>query len=669
MKLFISLLLIASALFLSTFILNVQASFYVKPPADSYVVGPPVDCAEDSSSTSFGSAITEGYSIELLDLMENVRPSRVSVVQIFAAIQDDYGKTLQGNLSYSVDNGNTTIVPLQLFNGFPFNGTYFGEIPLDLDNKAIDYEISFLDEFNYKLNCNREIDLIQDSGYHMLEERFEEANEDNDGPVIEDVYIVGPQLPNEPVKVRAFVDDPESGIKNVTLKYSTIAHNDEDYSFNYTLMTYNHSFDAYEGEIPAFPEETTISWFVAAFNDQEMGTSEGLSMRDLLGEDEEDPEEWVTGSYDFFIYNPHLPYWRDTNSANEIRLITIINSIDPQDRTMNFSLFFDGNRVNWTDHLVPFPLKLVSPEETFSYELSGESLGEGLSIIKFSNQSNANKSQIDRNVINLPNLRLVGDPLSYPFDKYSLNLFIIIPHIGNINETFKQHFNDEVSSTWTAVGTIRGQTLDTASHQCRLLTFINTSLSSEVQKDQCKQFFGTNEVFNLRTDFTRNYTSLIIIFPLVAVFYLLGAIFIFENNNGNIGNRLTLSLGVFALIFTLPEIISSMKPFTIGPTIADSLLSMIMIASIGFTISSVISSNSTFQRAFPRHYGWTDSIVFIIMTIIIISSLMQYDTNILIWLIPIVILGLGYGLLIRIIKRINIKTVEKQTNLSEFLES
>jgi hypothetical protein len=155
----------------------------------------------------------------------------------------------------------------------------------------------------------------------------------------------------------------------------------------------------------------------------------------------------------------------------------------------------------------------------------------------------------------------------------------------------------------------------------------------------------------------------------VAVFYLLGTIFIFENNNGNIGNRLTLSLGVFALIFTLPEIISSMKPFTIGPTIADSLLSMIMIASIGFTISSVISSNSTFQRAFPRHYGWTDSIVFIIMTIIIISSLMQYDTNILIWLIPIVILGLGYGLLIRIIKRKNIKTVEKQTNLSEFLES
>ena len=87
-----------------------------------------------------------------------------------------------------------------------------------------------------------------------------------------------------------------------------------------------------------------------------------------------------------------------------------------------------------------------------------------------------------------------------------------------------------------------------------------------------------------------------------------------------------------------------------------------MIASIGFTISSVISSNSSFQRIFPRHYRWTDFVVFVIISMIIISSLVQYETSITIWLVPILILGLGYGFLVRTHFIKNIRAVTKSVS-------
>jgi hypothetical protein len=77
----------------------------------------------------------------------------------------------------------------------------------------------------------------------------------------------------------------------------------------------------------------------------------------------------------------------------------------------------------------------------------------------------------------------------------------------------------------------------------------------------------------------------------MAAFHLLGAIFILDNTADNIGNRITLSLGVFALIFTLPQIVDQMKSVTNGPTVDDSLLSIIIVSSVEFAISSVISSN------------------------------------------------------------------------------
>jgi hypothetical protein len=106
---------------------------------------------------------------------------------------------------------------------------------------------------------------------------------------------------------------------------------------------------------------------------------------------------------------------------------------------------------------------------------------------------------------------------------------------------------------------------------------------------------------------------------------------------------------VFALIFTLPEVINSMKPFASGPTIADSLLTVIIIASIAYTLGSVISSNSMIKERAPLLYRWTDKIVFLLISGTVIGYLGTYPLDIVLWLIPVILFGLGYGLLLRIV--------------------
>ena len=146
---------------------------------------------------------------------------------------------------------------------------------------------------------------------------------------------------------------------------------------------------------------------------------------------------------------------------------------------------------------------------------------------------------------------------------------------------------------------------------------------------------------NIRLHFDRNHTIGIVIVPLIAIFFLLGGIFVFDARN-NIAERLTLTLSIFAIIFTLPEIIDSMKPSAPGPTIADTLLSLIIISTMAFTVSSVISTR------FTKHYGWIDVVVFIIVAGAVIMYFRDLILDIsLWWLIPIILIGLGYGLLLR----------------------
>lgn len=95
---------------------------------------------------------------------------------------------------------------------------------------------------------------------------------------------------------------------------------------------------------------------------------------------------------------------------------------------------------------------------------------------------------------------------------------------------------------------------------------------------------------NIRITFERNFaTILAILFPVFSIFFLIGAVFIFDNTAENVPNRLLLTLGIFALIFTLPDYMDAAKPPVPYSSIADYLLGEIVLATIVFSISSVLS--------------------------------------------------------------------------------
>jgi putative Mn2+ efflux pump MntP len=114
-------------------------------------------------------------------------------------------------------------------------------------------------------------------------------------------------------------------------------------------------------------------------------------------------------------------------------------------------------------------------------------------------------------------------------------------------------------------------------------------------------------------------------------------------------------------MFSLPEIINSLKPASSGPTLADSLISIIVVATISYTVGSVIGSkiikegDSEQEEVQPDKLGlwaqkWLDTIVFLVVCSYIVLAFIfyQYPINISLWIGSIIIIGLGYGLLFRL---------------------
>jgi hypothetical protein len=93
-----------------------------------------------------------------------------------------------------------------------------------------------------------------------------------------------------------------------------------------------------------------------------------------------------------------------------------------------------------------------------------------------------------------------------------------------------------------------------------------------------------------------------------------------------------------------------MKPQSYGPTIADSMLSVVIIATISFTISSILSSSNIIHKWFPKRHNWIDGFVFIIVSGFVVYYFYNYliDPEIW-WLVPLLIFGLGYGLILRVL--------------------
>jgi hypothetical protein len=113
-----------------------------------------------------------------------------------------------------------------------------------------------------------------------------------------------------------------------------------------------------------------------------------------------------------------------------------------------------------------------------------------------------------------------------------------------------------------------------------------------------------------------------------------------------------MTVGIFAFLFAFIGIVNPIKPFTTinnTPTVADFLITMIILATITFTISSVLSD--LVIKKYTKLASCIDVFAFLLIANIMIAYLSVYPPNIRPWLsqiILVILFGLGYGLLFRI---------------------
>lgn len=570
-----------------------------------------------------------------------------SEVKIYARVIDNYSKIQEATLSYIGTHGFNETINMKLINGTNLNGIYLGIIPANMELKngtLVRYALTFKDDLNYS--------SVYNNKYRILS--------DNSGPDIKRIfdYEFVDVIPGFPTIVySSLISDLGSGVKNVTLYYCTsLSPNDlrNCPSIDMSLIQGDKWSGQYKGIIPPLNVKNGTELFFSIKSFDSKGLNNIMNFTkyvsspwwtkilnhvyvELILSDLDIKNYTVqTGIrielpvIDTSLAGPELsisnPYIRvsniDKNDSNSY-LNSFYFPYDFFDIPL-FPMNFTMNPLNSHHNLKGF----TGPSDLSSL---GRSINERELIIRYLTSPDMFEGNLYFSGRPFPfsgdpyvkSISLKGDPSRYPFDSHYINLYFYLPVYGGVKlDQAKQLIStqNQINSNW--VTRISNMNVVNDTYQ---QSHINTTI-----------------------DFDRNYTIATLTIPLFAIFFLLGAIFIFKNSADNIGNRLTLTLGIFALLFTLPDLIDINKPQTSTPTIADSMLSIIIIATIAFTISSIISSSSTIQKWFPKRHTWIDGIVFGIVSGFVIIYFNKYlFDNQLWWLVPIILFGLGYGLLLR----------------------
>lgn len=265
-------------------------------------------------------------------------------------------------------------------------------------------------------------------------------------------------------------------------------------------------------------------------------------------------------------------------------------------------------------------------------------------------------------------VNLEGEPNRFPFDNYHLNFVLAIPFKNITIGYVKGSFDPVVNATW--IPYIDHWPVDY--HDIGVQSNSSISDLGAIKKQYIfPAYSGINDTssgittrnytfINIDIGFQRNSTIVSIIIPLIAIFYLLGAIFILDK----LDIRVAITLGIFAFLFAFKPVIDPMKPLTTNnvPTIADFLITIVIFSTIAFTVSSVIKlaisatikSNDGQRKKHPGIIKWVvewiDRITFFVTTAIIFVYVPDYPPDITSWLVPAILFGLGYGLLLRKLK-------------------
>lgn len=606
-----------------------------------------------------------------------------SWIDIYARINDKYGKIEQAILSYKtvlLKEGETckiqtpwNNITMRLIDGSPSNGTYAAEIPPQTKNTIVYYFAHFKDDLNYTSSSTTALSCQRLQSYYVS----------GGESTIKKIEFIHNQMEvYKPIVVRALLLNI-TGIRNVILRYAITNESITPTKFTPIKMEWNGTSP--DTNISYYQAKIPISKLIHEKN--KLWLFSNITMSDYEGN--------IVSQTTF----PRAINFIDIGGIknfNKISLNTTVSNLDMSNRTAEIQIRSVEGYINTT--LLPNPVTdnlsmtvhyppssmIVAPSRSYTssqpappyplplfianvdnnivknYSFSSVQASEDERAIShlFRNASLVQAREDDRSISRLfkivsgesVSFALTGDPSSFPFDHYLVNLLFVFPlkDITTLKFNYATFFDKAINSSWNPSSydvslSDTGKFIDQYRNIIHRIPIINETLS------------GTDRHYRLlnylHIELSRNYAISALVLPIFAIFYLLGAVFIFENSD--ISNRLVLTVGVFALIFSLPQIISSMKPTTSVPTIADSLYSIIIFATIAFTISSVISISSTVQKRFPKHYEWADGLVFILVSIIVIVLIGNYDPSITVWLIPVILIGLGYGLLIRVLIRVS----------------
>jgi hypothetical protein len=634
--------------------------------------------------------------VKIETIPNTAQPPPGSKVKIYAEVIDKYGEIQNATLFYHVEPDPSLVkepfmtysnkTSMNLVNGIKSNGTWLGILPLELENSIVRYNVYLKDDMGYTYNSS---DNDRNS-YHVFK--------DENGPVPESLLVCNASMD---FKTCSKNQDNHTQVYNGAdglVAYSNITENGSGTLSAQLFASYNDSSNSVNPVGPIYMHkvnETDVGRNTEIFKaNLNFNLPENRNIIFHVNATDHAGNPTREDSYKAFNEFIHSCSEHPDPASNKFIFEVSTLDINPRERTVLVGINFTQNGIskdvinNRVFTALPFidGINVDSKLRTnyknyFAIPINGT-------------QSDSSGCSFDISGSKKMWLSLWGDTSDYPFDRYTFNIYFVPPPMEkkfiDARTTFVPLKSMKISSDTPSIINYPDPFVTNLDHQCLRIAksifaspFVDRWFASNSQI--CPPIFGPgtpepnsvrfedingteyanvtdtlrshipllNVQVKLERDIERDHTIAVIIIPILSIFYLLGATFMFEqtkrDSNDAIGNRLLLTLGIFALIFTLPQILDQMKPETSASTVGDSLLSIIVVASIAFTVSSIITSTSTIKRWFPSRFTWIDGITFIIISIVVILLLWNYNLYITLWLVPIIIFGLGYGLLLRIL--------------------
>lgn len=470
-------------------------------------------------------------------------------VNITVSIIDKYSLT-NVTLLYSVNNSPWVASGMKIIDGDYSNGTFLDSIPAQDLGSEIKYIVSVSDRLGYTVNST--------IGRYMV-------RSDSIPPRVGSVIITPrPNIPKDWVTIEIPVRDDGTGVKNVTLYYTTSERSPFDYKkVDMRLSEGNIWNGIFSVQIPPQPNGTLVKHYFELFDN----TGNPYRSRPY-----DYPEDLF---YSFLLIDPST------------EIYARIVSIDLQRLVANLSLYVSIN--------LPSEQGRLSLNPVIENSWNGEIINQEYFPIQVIDRF---RSQLDKLWI----VSLLGNSNEYPFDSYFLNLTYTLPIAGvKLERLTVQTYNQDLKASWKI------------SEEVKVVSSIS-------EDDGVPQ-----SIINMVIRFERQpWTILPIVLPLLMSLLVLGSTPLIESQKGELSNRLTVYLSLFIFGIGFFFSIGSYQPFSYGLTIATGLTLIMISATSFFMITSIVGNY--FQRQIVMDIVAAVFVSVIILLVIVIGPYLKVIT-------------------------------------------